>query len=79
MARPRGAWSYCDDVDEVLDTDEILGVACVEPGAVCVCGGGDEEIDHSCSWLSSYLSNRYSELAIAHRDGVVDWDASKVR
>ncbi len=65
-------WSDLDDVDEVLDADEILGVACVEPGAVSVCCGGDEEIHHPRAWLSPSLGNGCGELAVAHRHVVVD-------
>ena len=47
--------SDCDDVDELLESDEVVGVAGVEIEAVGVGGGCDEQVRKSAAGLASFL------------------------
>jgi hypothetical protein len=39
-----------DDLDQIRGPDEVVGLAGVEPGAVGVRGGRDEQIRDACAW-----------------------------
>lgn len=60
------------DVDEVLEPGEVVDVACVQPGAMGVGGGGDEEIQRSATRLAPGVDDGSGEPAVADRDRVID-------
>jgi hypothetical protein len=61
-----------DDGDQIFEVAEVTGVACVEPGAVRVGRGGDEQIDDPWPGLTAGVSDRSRKPAIADRDCLVD-------
>ena len=47
-----------DNGDQIFEAGEVLGVAGVEPGAVRVGGGGDEQVHDPTPGLTAGINHR---------------------
>lgn len=56
----------------MLDASEISRVASIEPCRVRVRRGGDQQVHHPRSWLTTGEDHGGGELSVTQRDRVVD-------
>jgi len=60
------------DVDEFCDAGEVAGVPRIEPGAVRMGSGGDEQVHDPTSRLTAGVDDCGREATVADRDCLVD-------
>ena len=70
--------SKSDDADQIVEASEVPGVAGVEPGAVRVRGGSDEQVHDATPGLTSRFNDGGRDPAVADRHCFVDWQRVKV-
>ena len=67
----RGARSHRDDVDQVVERVEVVGVARVEPRRMRMCSGRDQKVHRPCSGLTSRVDEGCRYLAVACCHGFI--------
>ena len=70
-----GCLLHRDDVDQMLNTHEVVGIAGVEAGAMCVRRRCDQQVH--CPRLSLSQNDRGCEPPVARRNVVIDWESIK--
>lgn len=65
-------WLYGDEDDQLFETGEVPRVPGVEPGAVRMCGRGDEQVHDPTPGLTADIHYRCCEATVADRHCLVD-------
>ena len=64
--------SHGYDVDQTVKPNEVVDISRIEPGRMCMCCSGDQQIQRAGSGFSTRLDNRRGDLAVAGRDSFVN-------